>query len=77
MSDSLFEVVTDETILEDQPKYPPIVQLGPVLVMEHDKRCMSRGCGSPTNYKLHGIYSCSVHMIRRVNELLLELGVER
>lgn len=60
-----------------QSKYPVPEQYGPFRFYDTETRCASRGCGSPTRYKLQGIPYCSVHVIRKMNEMLFELGVEK
>lgn len=69
--------------LLDQPtestnaKYPVPEQHGPFRFYDSEFRCASRGCGSPTRYKLQGIPYCSVHVMRKMNDMLIELGVEK
>jgi hypothetical protein len=53
---------------------PP--QEGPFKFYDKEMRCLSRRCGSPTYYKLQGVPYCSKHIILKMNEMLIELGVE-
>lgn len=52
---------------------PP--QEGPFRFFDREMRCASRGCSSPTHYKLQGIAYCSKHCLLKMNEMLIELGV--
>jgi hypothetical protein len=65
--------VSDEREL--RKRYPIHQQIGPVKLTDTERRCVSRGCSSPTYYKLQGIPYCSTHLIRLVNEMLIAKGV--
>jgi len=68
---------SDSNSVKTGRKYPIPPQLGPFRFYDSEFRCASRGCGSPTRYKLQGIPYCSVHCMWKMNEMLLELGVEK
>jgi hypothetical protein len=53
-----------------------VFQTGPIRFFDLTMRCASRGCGSPTTWKLQGIPKCSMHLITECNRLLMEAGVE-
>lgn len=52
-------------------------QHGPMRHYDRTMRCASRGCGSPTHFKLQGISYCMIHCLRKMNDMLVELGVEQ
>lgn len=79
-----FEVITEEEYESQAPQHDGIVayanvpeQHGPLRQFERAMRCASRGCGSSTFFKLQGIPYCMIHCLRRLNEMLYEMGVER
>lgn len=43
--------------------YAKLPEGGPVTLTESTSRCASRGCSSPTWYKLRGVPYCSTHLI--------------
>jgi hypothetical protein len=47
---------------------------GPLRHHDREMRCASRGCTSPTHFKLKGIAYCMMHCLRHMNELLTEGG---
>jgi hypothetical protein len=63
-------------ISEGSSSYPRPEQYGPVRWYDKTLRCASRGCSSPTYCKLKGTPYCLMHIIGRMNEMLLELGVD-
>lgn len=67
----------DGTFVEEETrnKYPRPEQVGPLRRYDNEMRCASRGCNSPTYYKLQGIQYCSVHVIRIMNDMLVAKGV--
>jgi hypothetical protein len=77
----LFRVVDEEqlgTIIADGPNWLPAPeQFGPLRWYDKVFRCASRGCSSPTYCKLSGVPYCFMHCLKKMNELLLNLGVER
>jgi len=77
-----FEVITEEEFETVAPEHPSIVvganipeQFGPMIQYDREMRCASRGCGSSTFLKLQGIPLCMTHCLKRMNEMLLALGV--
>lgn len=52
-------------------------QFGPLRHFDREMRCASRGCGSSTYYKLQGIPYCMTHSLRTMNEMLINLGVDK
>ena len=75
--DFLEDILKDESDHQIENRYPVPPQTGPFRFFDTEMRCASRGCGSPTRYKLQGIPYCSVHVMRKMNEMLIELGVEK
>lgn len=73
-SSESFSTVSAETLNSILGNAP--VQVGPLRHYETYKRCASRGCGVQTYYKLQGVPYCTVHTIRKMNDMLVELGVE-
>lgn len=80
----LFRPITGEelellgTVISDGPiNYPAPEQFGPLRWYDKEMRCASRGCGSPTYCKLKGIPYCIMHSLKLMNELLVELEVEK
>jgi|SRR5215831_287414 len=65
-------VLTPEQVqsLLNQDKVPTqhTIQVGPVSQVDKEKRCVSRGCSSPTHWLLDGIPFCSTHLIDSLNE---------
>lgn len=51
-------------------------QYGPLRHYDVTMRCASRGCGSPTHFKLNDIPYCMIHCLRRMNDMLTEKGGE-
>lgn len=56
-----------------KPKYPPPPQNGPLKWFDKEMRCSSKGCGSPTYLKVEYKPLCSVHALRKLNELVIEV----
>lgn len=46
-----------------QTQYPSFHEDSPVRLFDKEFRCVSKGCHSPTYYKLRGIPYCGVHLI--------------
>lgn len=69
------EAVLDPLKALREKYYVP--QVGPLRHFDREMRCASRGCGSSTFYKLEGIPKCTTHLLFRMNEMLVELGVEK
>lgn len=46
---------------------------GPCRYYEQEMRCASRGCSSPTHYKVEGIPRCYSHAIVTLNDLVIEV----
>jgi len=77
-ADTIAALLTrDKQASDPRTRYPVPPQEGPFRWYDSEFRCASRGCGSPTRYKLQGIPYCSVHLINKMNDMLIELGVER
>jgi hypothetical protein len=59
--------------LLDQDKVPQrhSIEVGPVSTTDKEKRCVSRGCSSPTYWLLDGIPFCTVHLIDSLNQRFL------
>lgn len=79
-----FEVIEDNALAEQllaelshTGAYPAVEQHGPLRWFEKEMRCASKGCGSPTGCKLQGIPRCGIHALRKMNEMLIERGVEQ
>lgn len=60
---------------KSMPPEPP-KQYGPMRRFDREMRCASKGCGSSTYLKLQGIPYCTAHTLIRLNNMLVELGVE-
>ena len=56
-----------------QPAKPP-QQYGPLRWYDKEMRCASRGCGSPTHCKVEGIPYCTMHSLRKLNDMLTDEG---
>ena len=75
MSLSIKEV---EALLKPQPKkYPRRVQIGPFHLMDGNSRCCSRGCGSPTQYQVCGVWYCMVHAVELLNKMVVILASDK
>lgn len=79
---SLFEVISEDEFNEaaNEPEpasgpYPIPEQFGPLRHWDATLRCASRGCASPTHYKLQGIPYCYIHCLRKMNDMLIEFGI--
>jgi hypothetical protein len=59
-------------IPESKFGYPRPKQFGPLRYMDDEGTCCSRGCRSPTPLQLKGIWRCSVHAMRLMNEMLTD-----
>lgn len=73
--DNLLQEEKDPTIMTG--RYPIPEQRGPLRQFEKEHRCASKGCGSPTHFKLQNIPRCSIHALRAMNDMLFDLGVEK
>ena len=58
-------------------RYPIPEQYGPLRQFDREMRCASRGCSSPTFFKVQNIPYCMIHSLRTLNEMLIERGVEK
>jgi hypothetical protein len=58
----------DPTAIIKKYAVPP--QYGPLRQFDREMRCASRGCGSPTHFKVSGIPRCSIHALRELNDML-------
>lgn len=56
--------------------YPVQEQHGPLRRFEKEMRCASRRCGSSTFLKVRGVQYCTAHALIKLNEMLVEMGVE-
>jgi len=70
--DSLGTVISD-----DSTHFPVPEQFGPLRYYEKTLRCASRNCSSPTHYKVKGTPYCYPHALNKLNDMLIELGVEK
>lgn len=71
-------------------RYPPPQQFGPVRFVDEELLCIVSGyrdndgnwiktkgaCRSPTYIKVEGIPTCMMHALRKLNEMLVERGVD-
>jgi len=73
--EQILEESVDETKEYVHKLYAVPEQNGPFRFFDTEKRCSSRGCSSPTHYKLQGISYCSKHCLLKMNDMLIELGV--
>jgi len=74
------DLVDDLLGQEESPgkrEYPVPPQVGPLRHFDVSSRCASRGCGSPTFLKVRGIRRCTIHALRELNQMLVDLGVEK
>lgn len=83
MSDPLFVVIESAEEFEkvttgrEERKYPIPEQFGPLRWHDETKRCASRGCASPTYCSVMMVPYCTMHALRKMNDMLYEFGVER
>lgn len=79
--DALTELLETPDKISDEAFYLKLYkvpkQKGPVRFFDATLRCASRGCGSPTHFKLQGVPYCMIHTIWKLNDLLLSMGVEK
>lgn len=58
--------------------YPmPERKPGPVKWLDKEMTCASRRCGSPTYRTFKGVPYCFPHIFEKINELFVQLGVQR
>lgn len=71
--------IVDELLAESTQTamFEPPKQHGPLRQFDNYYRCASRGCSSPTFFKVKGIPRCMIHALRELNDMLVELGVEK
>ena len=69
------EQLDDDAFLVKLYKVPE--QKGPVRFFDETLRCASRGCSSPTHFKLQGVAYCTIHLIWKMNDKFLEMGIEK
>lgn len=79
---SFFEVISEEEFnaaeaeAEDTARsYPTPKQEGPLRYWDATLRCASKGCSSPTHWKLQGVPYCYIHAMRKMNIMLVSFGV--
>ena len=77
--EQLPDEIVDELLAESEntARFEPPAQYGPLRQYENYGRCASRGCSSPTFFKVRGVHRCMIHALRELNEMLYELGVEK
>lgn len=75
MANSL-DPATIASLLSGVPdrKYAIPEQVGPLRFVDTMGRCASRGCRAPSHMKVNGIYYCSMHTMRRLNEIIVEMN---
>lgn len=76
----LFKPVTGIELEElgsviSEGRFPTVPQDGPLRWYDTIFRCASKGCSSPTYCKLKGIPYCTMHVMKEMNKMLIELGV--
>jgi hypothetical protein len=49
-------------------------QVGPFRLVDKERRCANRGCGSSTYGEVQGIPRCMTHAIQELNAMLVEAG---
>jgi hypothetical protein len=49
------------------------LQDGPLRWYDHEMRCASKGCSSPTYCKVEGVPYCMMHSLRKLNELVVQV----
>ena len=54
---------------------PP--QYGPLRFLEHEAKCNSRNCGSPTYVKVDGMTYCTMHALRYLNDVVHKFREQR
>lgn len=45
---------------------------GPARIYDKEHRCATKGCSSPTYYKIEGVPRCSAHALIILNDLVIE-----
>lgn len=75
--EEILEQGVDETVEFIHKIYKVPEQKGPVRFFDATLHCASRGCSSPTHFKLQGVPYCMIHVVWKLNDMLLELGVEK
>jgi hypothetical protein len=73
---SEIEALLSEPQESKEYQWPRVEQKGPLRQFDNEMRCASRGCRSPTHFKVKGIPYCMIHAMRKLNDMLIELGVE-
>lgn len=53
--------------------FSPPSQKGPLRFYDRERRCASRGCGSPTYCAIEGVPYCMMHSLYKLNDLVLEV----
>ena len=56
-------------------KYPIPPQEGPLRYYDRTTPCASKGCRSPSHYKVQGVTYCTPHALKKLNHMLIDLGV--
>ena len=73
----MFEELSDEELAAPITTYDAPEQFGPFRQYDTPFFCASRNCRVQTYYKVRGTPYCSVHALRKLNELLIDYGMER
>jgi len=73
--DDILEILNEPDAPQKFRFYAPPEQKGPLRWRDKDMRCASKGCSSPTTCQVKGIPYCMMHSLRKLNEMLVELGV--
>lgn len=74
MANSLDPATIAALLNTSSSKYPIPEQVGPLRFVDTMGRCASRGCRAPSHMKVNGIYYCSMHTMRRLNEIIVEMN---
>lgn len=68
VTEAEFEQAEDSDTCLQHGKIPE--QRGPLRHYDTEARCASRGCNSPTHFKLEGVSYCMIHCLYLMNEML-------
>lgn len=53
--------------------FPRDEQFGPLRWYDVEMRCAARRCNSPTYCKVDGIPNCTMHALKRLNDVIVQL----
>jgi hypothetical protein len=57
-------------LLRSSQGYKALPRAGAIQYYDKESRCVSRGCSSPTHYKIDGVAYCVPHLLERANETI-------